>query len=394
MTQPKLSTSASGLVREPDNSDGEEVLNPARRHGMLYELSKKLVMTLPRRQQLFLLRHLGRLARLPLQGRKPPSIDKPDSAGEGGLSTVVRATFHVSAPAALEAYSFFNQYNGQADSELDADMIARAVEFGYLHWPRKIRDHVYDKDILDVGCGTGNHSIGYVVVGAKSYTGIDPVVSFDNDRSKNLRSGKWERFGWTPRQVMDQFDRVRIVSGSIESFSGEPLFDVAVLHNVTEHLFNIENVVRDVAARLREGGVIIFNHHNFYSWNGHHTAPKKVAEIDPDDPKQQQVLDWSHVRFDAPPEHYISRGLNRIRIDDLKILATRYFELSVWDEIPSDKSVGGGRLTDEITTQFPELTRRDLEVHNVLCIARRKAQPNRSPISSSSLSTGPEILRV
>ena len=39
----------------------------------------------------------------------------------------------------------------------------------------------FDKSFtfLDVGCGMGLDGIGMIVVGARSYTGIDPIIDFD-----------------------------------------------------------------------------------------------------------------------------------------------------------------------------------------------------------------------
>src|SRR5262249_21196527 len=75
-----------------------------------------------------------------------------------------RLIFHDNKPAALQAYFLFNQSYPLADKEFNADVIGRAVDFGYLQWPRRIREYVQGKDVLDVGCGSGIHSIGYAVV--------------------------------------------------------------------------------------------------------------------------------------------------------------------------------------------------------------------------------------
>lgn len=273
----------------------------------------------------------------------------------------------------MHAYRIFNRKYPNAAQEFDADLIGQAVDFGYLQWPRFIQSHVQDKDVLDIGCGTGLHSIGYVVVGVRSYTGVDPRVKLDSGRAKNSATRQWQEFGWTPRQIMKQFSRVTLVPGAVEDFqSGEP-FDVAVLSNVTEHLIGIEDVLRATAPRLRPDGRLIFLHHNFNCWNGHHMPPKTVGEIDLNDSDQRKYLDWAHIRFEPPEGHYFSTGLNRISLDNLKALTERYYDVEIWKEIPSRRSVGGKRLTEEIVARFPELTRRDLEIHNVFCVAKRKA---------------------
>jgi SAM-dependent methyltransferase len=226
--------------------------------------------------------------------------------------------------------------------------------------------------VLDVGCGTGIHSIGYAVVGVKSYTGIDPVIQLDSDRANNLRKRDWESFGWTPQQIMNQFGRIRLVPGTFEAFRSGETFDIAVLHNVTEHLFQIDEVLRSTANCLRGDGALLFHHHNFYCWNGHHLQPKTIDKIDLNDPEQKKYIDWAHIRYDAPDGHFFHRGLNKIRLEKLRELVERYYDIKIWDEIPSNERDGGLRLTDEIVARFPELTRRELLVHNVFCIAKRK----------------------
>ena len=290
----------------------------------------------------------------------------------GYTSIPLPATFPETRQGVFRAYHIFNAENPLADREFDAAMIARAVDFGYTLWPRRIVDYVHGKDVLDIGCGTGIHSLGYVVVGVKSYMGVDPRVNFASGRAKNVTNRQWEEFGWTPIDIMARFSRIKLVSGTAETLPSGETFDIAIMHNVTEHLLQLEEVFRVTAERVRPGGRLLYNHHNFYCWNGHHMAPKTVSEIDPHDPEQKNYIDWAHIRFEPPECHYIRRGLNRIKLDELKELTARYFDIEIWEERPSEPSAGGGRLTDEIAARFPELTKRDLKIHNVFCVTRRK----------------------
>jgi SAM-dependent methyltransferase len=280
--------------------------------------------------------------------------------------------FHVSKPAALLAYSVFNRNYPNAKRELNSDLIGRAIDFGYLHWPRSIRSYVQDKSVLDVGCGMGFHSIGYVVVGVRSYTGVDPLMKLNRKLAKHPRTREWEEFNWAPREIMEQFSRVHLIRGKVEDLPDGTVFDVAVLHNVTEHLIQLEDVFRAVATRLRPDGKLIFLHHNFFCWSGHHMRPKTIDDIDPDDVEQKKYMDWAHIRFVPSDDHYFLRGLNKLRLDELRAITERHYDIEEWKEIPSRRSAGGERLTDEIVERFPELTRRDLDIHNVFCVARRR----------------------
>jgi SAM-dependent methyltransferase len=281
--------------------------------------------------------------------------------------------FHKDPDAACRAYFIFNRRSFASWRNFHRDMIRRAVEFDYLSWPRKIADDVRGRDVLDVGCGTGLHAVGFLVVGVKNYTGLDPILDLHDDRSKNLRKRRKESFGWTPAQVQRRLPRVELISGTFEQVAPERTFDIAVLHNVTEHLINIEEVFEGVWQRLRPDGRIVFNHHNYYCWNGHHQPPKFVAEIDPDDPAQRKFLDWNHLELDPETEASLAGKLNRIRLDEIRALTERFFDIDTWDEIPSGPDRGAGRLTDEIRRRFPQYSEREFIVQNVLCRARRSA---------------------
>ncbi len=84
------------------------------------------------------------------------------------------------------------------------------------------------------------------------------------------------------------------------------------------------------------------------------------------------MIDWGHVEFDPPEGHYIGRGLNRIRLDDIIDLTHKYFDVEELDERPSRPATGLGRLNDKIRERYPYLTDRDFETQNLFCIARKK----------------------
>ena len=176
-------------------------------------------------------------------------------------------------------------------------------------------------------------------------------------------------FGWTPAELAEMVEPWDVHPTPIEDMPKERRFDLAVMHNVTEHLQNIESVFSAIAARLKPGGKLLYNHHNFYSWNGHHLRPKVVSDIDLTDPSQAEMVDWGHVEYDPAPEHYIARGLNRIRLDDLIALTERFFDIDLSEEKPSRAETGLGRLNDTIRARYDYLTDRDFETQNLLCVA-------------------------
>lgn len=280
--------------------------------------------------------------------------------------------FHNDPEAAREAYFQYNGDTAESRHRYHPELIARAIDFGYLGWPRKIAGDVYGKDVLDVGCGTGLHAVGYVVVGCRTYTGVDPKMKRDSDRSKDLRRARKAPFGWTPRQMMDLLPHVALIPGTFEDMAPDATYDIAVLHNVTEHLLDLETVFRGIWERLRPDGVLLFNHHNFYCWNGHHQPPKTVEAIDPDDPEQMKYLDWAHLSFEPPEGHAFLTSLNRIRMDDLRAITDRYFDVFHWEEKPIDALRGANRLTPEILERCKQYSKRELTTQHVLCRASRR----------------------
>lgn len=251
-------------------------------------------------------------------------------------------------------------------------ILKRALEYGYIGWPSKVQEFVRGKDILDIGCGPGLHGIGYLVAGAKSYLGMDPIVKLDKDRVKNLARKLKEPFGWTPAEISALIEPWEVTPKLVQSLPEDRCFDVATLHNVTEHLIHLEDVFQAIALRLRPDGIILYNHHNFFTWNGHHLPPKSVKDIVPGDPDQALYMDWNHLSYEPEPTHYIARGLNRIRLDDILELTSKYFDILTSEEVPTRPENGGDRLTDAVRERYPHLTDRDFLTQNLLVTARVK----------------------
>ena len=85
------------------------------------------------------------------------------------------------------------------------------------------------------------------------------------------------------------------------------------------------------------------------------------------------MMDWGHVGYEPEPEHYIARGLNRIKLDDILALTAKYFDIVTADEVLSRPETGLGRLTDTVRQRHPDLTDRDFETQNLFCVARSKS---------------------
>ena len=155
-------------------------------------------------------------------------------------------------------YSHFLKANDWSFSRVNAlplPAVQQALELGYLRWPKALAPWCQGKDVVDVGCGMGLHGLGFLLEGARSYTGVDPLIKPKSGVLKSLHSGKRLDCGWTPEMLMERIDRFRMIRGISNELEGRMLFDVATLHNATEHLTDLAGVFGSVARLLRPGGV-------------------------------------------------------------------------------------------------------------------------------------------
>lgn len=61
------------------------------------------------------------------------------------------------------------------------------MPLGYLSWPRKLTPFIEDQAILDIGCGNTLHGYGFVLAGARSYTGCDPNLHLNSGEKRDFR---------------------------------------------------------------------------------------------------------------------------------------------------------------------------------------------------------------
>ncbi|QLC25973.1 tetratricopeptide repeat protein [Parasphingopyxis algicola] len=278
---------------------------------------------------------------------------------------------------AKAAHFAFAKSPTQALRNYDPALIAKSVEYGYIIWPRRIQDYVVHRSVLDVGCGFGAFGNGFLVAGAKSYTGIDPQMPLDSSTVKNKRKRKKADLGVTPNQIMERCPDIHLINGVIEDLETKATFDAVVLHNVTEHLHNIRQIIPNIRTLLNPDGHLIYHHHNFYCWNGHHKMPNRPEQYVPGLAEHDEVADWNHILIapDLPEDHYFNTNLNQIRLDEIKDITYDNYDVVKWVEIESPEAVAE-RLTDDVFARLRDfddsLTRRDLMVNAALCVAKLK----------------------
>ncbi len=275
------------------------------------------------------------------------------------------------------AYFHFASDLDWALRNYDAHLVDVSCRFDYVTWPKRIHDMVKDKTVIDVGCGFGGYGMGFLIAGAKSYAGLDPVMKLDSTRAKNKRLREWDDMGVTPNEIAAALPAVRLFQCIAEDMPVQETFDTIALHNVTEHLIQLDLVFSGLVPLLHDTSRIVFLHHNYYCWNGHHFAPNRPDQIDLSVPGQAQVYDWQHIDImdDLPDDHYFRTHLNRIRLDEIKAITEKYFDVEIWDEIPSSAATLE-RLTPEIIERvrkkLPDIQERELTTNVVYCVASKK----------------------
>jgi SAM-dependent methyltransferase len=250
-------------------------------------------------------------------------------------------------------------------------LLIRLVEMGYYQRAAGlINFDISNRRILDVGCGDGFHGPVYLLLGAAQYTGCDHKLRPGSPMARDFTTWDLEDVGVAPDRLISAFKgKVRLFKGSIEQLEPTSEFDVVTMYLVTEHLMDIEGVFGWVHNHIVPGGHLLYLHHNFYCWNGHHQTPRSIEEIDISSEEQKKYLDWNHLRYKPAPHEYVACKLNRIRLDDLQALTGRFFRIERWVENPSDSKHGESRLTPEILRSFPEYTERELLTQSVHCVA-------------------------
>ena len=290
-------------------------------------------------------------------------IEKRNWANELNFAKAAHFLFAIDIESAIENY--------------DAHLIGKSVEYGYITWPRRIQDYIRGGKVLDVGCGFGAFGNGFLLAGAKEYVGIDPQMPLDSAKVKNKRKRERADLEITPREIMVKCPAIHLVNGVFEDLDTDDKFDAVALHNVTEHLENIRDIIPDIRQLLAKDGYLVYHHHNFYCWNGHHMAPSRPENYQPGTGNQDQMADWNHVIIapDMPEDHYFNTNLNQIRLDEIKAITEKYYDVEIWNELNSPTAVAE-RLTDTVWEKLhsfdPTLTKRDLMVNAVLCVAKPK----------------------
>lgn len=254
-------------------------------------------------------------------------------------------------------------------------LLISLIEMGYYERVRALVDFgISGQRILDLGCGNGFYGPIYLLLGAAHYTGFDYKLSLYSPIVRDYRTWSSKDLGTAARELGCRFrGRISLYQGDWRALSGDSRFDLVAMYLVTEHLIEIEDAFDWIRGHLVEGGRLVFLHHNFACWNGHHQVPRSIDEIDESSEEQVKYLDWNHLRYRPKPDEYVARKLNRIRLDNLRAMTEDRFSVQTWVENRTDQKRGASRLTPRILASLPDYTERELLTQSVHCVAVKES---------------------
>ncbi len=111
-------------------------------------------------------------------------------------------------------------------------------------WLRFIKNFMFDgAAILDVGCGDGWQSRWLAEQGAGRVVALDLTPGFIV-RARSL----------TPAHLLD---KITYVCCAVEDYRSEPTFDVVVMKDVFEHLFEPQKAMETIADLITESSIVL-----------------------------------------------------------------------------------------------------------------------------------------
>ncbi len=171
--------------------------------------------------------------------------------------------------------------HGHPQVKSDAGSDDHQIDYAMLQLRKKVISglgaDVYQKRVLEIGCGHGGICIFASLVGAKQVVGIDlsdPAL----ETAENLKRKVQEETGFK----LDVSFR-KMFAENLEFADGE--LDVIIADNVFEHVNNVDVVMKECSRVLGKGGkIIVPNFPSFKSKFGPHV-------------KYGIRLPWVHVFF-------------------------------------------------------------------------------------------------
>jgi SAM-dependent methyltransferase len=156
---------------------------------------------------------------------------------------------------------------------------------------------LWDRDVLDIGCGHGGNSVYYLVAGARRVVGID------------VNEASLAAAGRFAREALDRLSSssTRVAFMRMEATRlafGDASFDTVVADNFIEHATDLQGVLSEIRRVLRPGGeLFVPTFSSIYSKYGLHL-------------KHGLKVPWANVVFS---ERAIIAALGRLAKDDPRL---------------------------------------------------------------------------
>ncbi|MDA8019981.1 MAG: methyltransferase domain-containing protein [Thermoanaerobaculia bacterium] len=277
---------------------------------------------------------------------------------------------------------------------------AHNQDFAREHWAffQTMRERLGEHGIadlerlraVDVGCGKMMwltllmHSVGTRVTGIDTEW-VEPNPTFgkywgimrSNGVERAARTLAWDLLyaspyyraldGITPFELHFRDADARAMSADDLDFETDSI-DLAVSHEVFEHLPDVEGAIRELSRVIRPEGLTYVYTHNYTSISGGHHIAWKYPDTEP----SEIVPPWDHLRENRFPD--VPSWINGWREHQYREVWERYFEIEDW--IPTDRE-GEALLTAEIREELAEYSEQELLTKGFIVVARPKADSRR-----------------
>lgn len=148
------------------------------------------------------------------------------------------------------------------------------------------------RHVVSTGRGYDLAGVAFMALGAKSFTAVIPGLDPAQRTYLGARPGERFRTGYSLASVSALVPHLGFAASARDLPAGSAdlvLIELAKLEDLEAALADARHVARPNAkVRVRW--------RNPLSWSGHGQAPRRVSQIDRNDPRQAAVLDWRHLR--------------------------------------------------------------------------------------------------